>query len=232
MKFIDVQQNSLAWLVARAGLPTASEFDNLVTGKWKIRTGQMPRTYLACKVAEKWLGGPLPGFNTLDMEFGKILEEEALPFYTLETSNEIERVGMITTDDGKIGCSPDAILKGQQCGLEIKCPSPGVHVNYLLEGVLPDEYAAQVYGSMFVTGFPRWVFMSYCRRFPPLILTIEMIPDARAALSEALDRFCKDLDDAYGAMLEMNGGVPPKKMVYTNTLDDISPDPTPIDINV
>ena len=50
-------QGSIEWMQARAGIPTASEFDNLVTPKWEVRTGQMPKTYLARKLAEWWQGG-------------------------------------------------------------------------------------------------------------------------------------------------------------------------------
>ena len=60
MKIIPVQQNSLEWLVARSGLPTASEFDNLISPKFEPRKGQMPESYLAQKLAERWIGGPLP----------------------------------------------------------------------------------------------------------------------------------------------------------------------------
>src|SRR5688572_16133076 len=104
------EQGTLGWIMARTGIPTASEFDALVTPEWKIRAGATHKTYLAKKVAEAWSGTPLPGWNTIDMDFGKILEDEALPFYTLETGAEIKRVGLITTDDGAIGCSPDGML--------------------------------------------------------------------------------------------------------------------------
>src|SRR5438105_15750612 len=103
----DIQQGSLEWLAARAGIPTASEFDQLLTPAFEIRKGQMPATYLARKVAEKWLGGPLPGFSSLDMEFGKIRQEEALPWYELEFAETVQRVGLVTNDDARVACPAD-----------------------------------------------------------------------------------------------------------------------------
>ena len=54
MKVHDVSQGSLEWLQLRAGVPTASEFDSLVSPTWEIRKGDMPRTYLHKKLAEWW----------------------------------------------------------------------------------------------------------------------------------------------------------------------------------
>lgn len=204
-------QGSVDWSIARSGIPTASEFDNLVTPEFKIRTGEMPKTYLAKKIAEAWTGGPIASLNTFDMDQGKVLEEEALPFYELETSTPVNRVGLITTDDGRMGCSPDGLI-GEHSGIEIKCPAVHTHIGYLLNGTLPKEYAAQVHGSMMITGRKQWKFLSYCRRFPALMLTIERDEEIQATLREALNKFFAAFDEAWARLVEMNGG-PPKRMV-------------------
>ena len=207
MKIIPVQQNSLEWLQARAGIPTASEFDQLVTPLFEVRKGEMPKTYLARKTAEWWLHDCLPGYQTIDMEFGKVLEEEARPWYSAEFGVDIQTVGLCTTDDGRIGCSPDGLI-GDDCGIEIKCPSPHTHVKYLLNGVLPPEYAAQVHGAMLVTGRRKWVFLSYCRRYPALVLTVEYDQAIQYPLWRALEAFLKSFDEAKARLTEINGGPP------------------------
>ena len=209
MKIIPVEQNSLDWLTARAGIPTASELDRLLTPKFEIRTGEMPKTYLAQKVAEAWLRGPLPGYQTLDMEFGKILEEEAIPWYEFAFSETIQRVGLVTTDDGRVGCSPDGLI-GEDGGIEIKCPEPHTHVNYLLAGEVPPQYLTQVHGSMFVTGRPWWKFVSYRRRFPPLVKLVERDDKIQATIKEALFGFLEKFDAAMKRMESMNGGSRPE----------------------
>jgi len=215
MKIIPVQQNSLEWLQARAGIPTASEFDNLVTPEFKIRTGEMPKTYLAQKVAEFWTGGAISGFMSIDMEFGKILEEEALPFYEFEFSEKIQRVGLVTTDDGKIGCSPDGLI-GEDCGIEIKCPNADTHVKYLLNGEVPAQYLPQIHGGMLVTGRTSWKFMSYRRRFPAVIKLIERDDKAQSVLNQALADFLGKFDAAIKKLAELNGGMPERKRKLEN----------------
>jgi hypothetical protein len=211
MKIIKCEQSSVDWMIARAGVVTASEMDALVSPLWKIRTGDGVQTYLAQKLAEQWIGGPLPSVQgVFDMDNGKILEEEAKPFYTLTTGDEIQSVGFITSDDGKIGASPDGLI-GDTSGIEIKCPKMETHIGYLLAGELPKHYAAQVHFSMFVTGRKTWKFMSYRRNFPPLILTVERDDKIMATIAEALELFFENLDAAMAKLVKLNGGLPNQK---------------------
>lgn len=210
MKILPHPQGSVEWMQARAGIPTASEFDNLISPTGEIRKGQMPQSYLAKKLAEWWLGGPLPCFNSFDMEQGSILENEAVPWYELEYSQKVDRVGLITTDDGLIGCSPDGLL-GDDGGIEIKCPQPETHVKYLIGGVLPPEYVAQVHGAMFVTGRPWWRFLSYRRHFPAFMLHVERDEEIQDALAEALAQWLAKFEAAKERMIAINGGEPPRR---------------------
>lgn len=210
MRTIDFAQGTEDWAIARSGIPTASEFDNFIMpSTFKLRDGKMVRTYLHKKLAEKWLGGPLTCFNTLDMDFGQILEEEARPRFTMDTGIEVQRVGLCLTDDGRAGCSPDGLI-GDDGGLEIKCPRVETHIGYLLANELPADYRCQVYGSMWVTGRPWWKFMSYCRGLPPLILTVEMEQEISDSIGEAVEEFCAMLDEKMAALEKKNGGPPPR----------------------
>src|SRR5262245_1317968 len=138
----EVEQNTSAWLDLHVGIPTASGFHNLLTPKFELRKGEMPKTYVYKKLAEKWRERPLIGFTgAFSGDQGMIVEEEARPFFELETGRDVRQVGFITTADGKAGCSPDGLL--DIGGIEIKCPNPETHVRYLIGGALPDEYAAQ-----------------------------------------------------------------------------------------
>jgi hypothetical protein len=217
MKILPFEQGSVEWMRARAGIPTASEFDNIISPTWKIRTGEMPKSYLAAKLAEAWRDGPLIGFNVFDVEQGRILEEEARPWLELELDTEIARVGLCTRDDGRVGCSPDGIIWGEDegCGVEIKCPQPTAHVKYLLRGEVPPEYLAQVHGGMYVTGFKEWKFLSYSRGFPKLLLTVELNEDIQTAIHEAVEAFLREFDVAFERLYEINGGPPKRRPVVT-----------------
>lgn len=213
MKISPHPQGSIDWQIARSGIPTASEMDAIVTPEFRARTGETPKTYLARKVAEAWTGGPIASLNVFDVEQGRLLEEEAVPWFELEHETTVQRVGLITTDDGRVGCSPDGLI-GDDGGIEIKCPTMPVHINYLLKGVLPPDYAAQVHGSMFVTGRKWWKFLSYCRRMPPLLLHIERDEAIQERLGEAIMKFLEQFDAAMARLTELNGG-PPKRSIVT-----------------
>jgi exodeoxyribonuclease (lambda-induced) len=215
-------QGSLPWLLARAGKPTASEFDNLVTPGFELRTGEMPKSYMAVKLAEAWIGMPLEGFSSFPTEQGTLREERAIPAYTLEYGSKIEPVGFITSDDERIGCSPDGLFE-DGTGIEIKCPQPATHVKYLLSGTLPKDYAAQVHGSMLVTGAPHWTFFSYCPRFPHLVLKIWRDEKVIGVLERALEQFLERFDEWWALLVELNGGeLPPKPKPFV-PIDNVDP---------
>lgn len=211
----DVVQGSQEWLSLRAGIATASEFSNLVTPKMKVKTGGAVDTYLRLKLAERWLGSPLITFSGGHMEQGSIRESEAMAIYEFDRGVKVDRVGFVTTDDGRAGCSPDGIIDGE-CGLEAKCPMASTHTGYLLDGVLPDDYIMQVQGGMYITGYSRWVFISYCRNFPPFILTVERDETAQEAIAEAVAAFNEKMDAGWARLCEINGG-PPKPKKYPNS---------------
>ncbi len=218
MKIHDCEQGTLEWTKLHFGIPTASGLDNLLTPEFELRKGEMPKTYVYKKVAEKLQGRPLIDLSASSfmLEQGMIVEEEARPWYALEYDKKIKQVGFITTDDARFGCSPDGLIESAgngkyitdvsghavindrvyDCGLEIKSPAAHTHVKYLVNGVLPKEYAAQVYGSMFVTGFKRWIFVSYRRGFPALVLEIHRDEKAMSMIRAAINQFHGDFDRA------------------------------------
>lgn len=190
-----VTQGSEAWHILRLGKPTASEFGNLVTPEGKVRSGEMPETYLYEKLAESVTGKPLEEGQSWAMGQGAMLESEAIPFFTLAFDIPVRRMGFITTDDMKIGASPDGLI-GTDGGLEVKCPLPQTHLKYLLRGTLPPQYVAQIQGSMWVTGRPYWYFMSYNRALPPLVLKVERDAEFQESLTLALKAFLAKMDAA------------------------------------
>ncbi len=217
----DFEQGSVAWLEAHCGIPTASEFGHLVTPKqFKHKNGEASRSFLARKLAEAWIG-PLPGIGgSWFMEQGLILEGEARPFLEFEFGWKLRTVGFITTDDGRIGCSPDALL-GDNCGVEIKCPEASTHVKYLLAGTLPPDYAPQVHGCMMVTGFPSWYFVSYRRGLPLFVLKVERDEEIQKAIQESVSIFLQAFDAGMERLIELNDGKPPPKrmkMVFADEL--------------
>jgi len=209
-------QQSVEWMLARAGIPTASEFGALVSPTGEVRVGKGVETYLAQKLAEKWRGGPITEFSSFDMDQGSILEKEALPAFRLLYEVNVETVGFIHSNDRLLGCSPDGWIETEKRGIEIKCPADHNHVKYLLADKLPPDYIAQVQGSMHVAECESWYFMSHCRGLPPLILLIQRDEEYQEALAQALDEFHQMMDIGWEKLIHKNGG-PPARSNYVHT---------------
>jgi predicted phage-related endonuclease len=111
-------------------------------------------------------------YSSRAMEWGKQTEEEARRFYCMEQNVTTTNGGFCTTDDGLLGASPDSLVNGDGC-LELKCPQPKTHVQYLLDNVLPAEYVPQCHAHLIVTGRKYCDFMSYAIGFPPLLIRVE-----------------------------------------------------------
>lgn len=233
MKILEgFEQGSCEWLTHRCGCVTASEFDNLVTEKWEIRkpsTG-MFQSYLHRKLAEKWTGQPVDTFQSYAMEDGNLLEQEGRDWLSFRFGEEITQPALVVGDDNRIACSPDGVI-GEE-GIEFKCPQSTNQVKYLLANGLPPEYAAQVHFSLAVTGWQRWHFVSYSRRLPKLVLTVERDEKIQAVIKDALAGFLECLDAGYERLCTINGG-PPKRLEnarkteskanYSETTGDIIP---------
>jgi len=206
MKIIDCNQGDTSWLVARCGVVTASEVDALITPEDKLRTGEGVRTYLYEKLTERVLGltGSVP--PTFSMDNGTAMEKEAIPWLEFTYNWEIERVGFCKSDDGKIGCSPDGLI-GEDGGVELKCPKQTTHMRYLVEGVVPKQYRAQINMSLLVTGRKWWNFVSYSRYLPPLIVRVERNEVALSALKGALESFITELDQRTAEIKKMISGL-------------------------
>lgn len=190
----DIVQGTAEWLKIRAGKVTASEIDALISPTLQIRKGDGVQTYLYQKVAELKTG-PLPGFHSWEAEEGQMLEDEARKWFAFQSNERLHDAGFVEHDDGRCGCSPDALI-GEDGGLELKAPQPVNHVRYLLDGILPKEYAAQVHMSLYVTGRKWWKFVSYRRKFPAFVLTVERDEKICATIAEALAGFYARLDEA------------------------------------
>lgn len=190
-------QGESDWVMARLGKVTASEMHNLLTPKLEIKKDkEKVSKYLYIKVAEGYRMKPLPQFSSFATERGQELELDARKWHKLHhPDDKLRTVGYIEHDDGRCGCSPDGLINNDG-GLELKCPGPANHIKYFDQGILPDDYAAQVHMSLYVTGRPWWRFLSYHTGFPKFVLTVHRDEKICATIAEALARFYADYDKA------------------------------------
>lgn len=190
MKIIDCVQGSDEWIAARLGIPTASEFHRIITAV-KGDLSKSARKYAAGLVAETLLGKPLekPEGNLWVMERGKLLEPLAVQQYSFVNDCEVRRVGLVTTDDGRIGASPDGLIVGTRGGLEVKCTLDENHMSIFADGP-GDDYKQQVQGNLAICELEWWDLYAYHPELPPVTIRTyrdePYINKMRAALTEFL----------------------------------------------
>ena len=163
VEYIDCEQGSPEWYIARLGLPTASRFaDVLSKGKGSAESLTRAR-YLRTLAAEIISGEPGESFETDAMRRGKAMEAEARRFYAFMHDAEPELVGFIRNGDK--GCSPDALLDSEGL-LEIKTKRGDILIDVLLRDELPPEHKAQVQGSLWVAERGWLDFVAYWPGLP------------------------------------------------------------------
>jgi hypothetical protein len=187
----DVEQGSPEWLTLRLGIPTSSEFHRIITAA-KGELSKSARKYAHQLVAEALLGEPVESSigNLHWVMRGKLLEPQAVQQYEFTTDVETRAVGFITTDCGRLGCSPDRLIIGARGGLEIKCTAPQTHMGFLIDGP-GDDYRQQVQGQLAIAELEFVDLYAYHPALPALMLRTyrdePYIAKMRAALSEFLD---------------------------------------------
>jgi hypothetical protein len=195
MKIIDVQQGSPEWIKARLGIPTASEFHRIVTAA-RGDLSKSARKYAFALVAETLMGKPLekPPLNTFAMERGRMLEPIAIQQYEFITDAETKLVGFITTDDGRVGCSPDRLIVGTRGAVEVKCRLDEGHMAILIDGP-EDDFKQQVQGQLAVAELSHVDLFAYHPDLPPALIRVERDEPYIAKMSAALREFLDMRDE-------------------------------------
>ena len=181
------EQGNEEWHSMRLGIPTASNFDRIVTASGGFSTqadqycNECVAEWITGESAHDWAGN-------IDTERGHLFEPDARAVYEWEVGIEAEQVAFVYKDEERlVGCSPDGLCTDR--GLEIKCPRATIHVSYLVGGAIPKNYLPQVQGSMWICDLPRWDFVSYHQDYDPLIVTVERNEKFSKALDKAISSF-------------------------------------------
>ena len=191
MKIIDCEQGSIEWMVARLGMPTASQFDRILTPKTR-KPSASRADYLAQTLGEWLIGQPKKWGTTAFMERGTDLEDDARKYYALQRDVDVVQVGFVTRDDGLVGCSPDGLL-GLDGGLEIKILGLVGHVAAAMLENAPD-FVGQVQGCMYLTEREWWDVIFYHPELSSAIVRSERDDAYIAALEPVLADFLDRLE--------------------------------------
>lgn len=198
-----VLQGSDEWHAMRRGRPTASRFKDIITAA-KGDLSKSARGYIAELIGETFCPDWVDFAGNKFTDRGNELEPEARKAFEEYIQEGVHQVGFVTRQDGVVGCSPDGLLTARSgdyaAGVEIKCPSPKVHVGWMMDGVLPDDHKQQVHGSMAVTGLNSWHFFSFFPGLQPFHV-ITYRDEYTAKLSASLDQFLIDYAAARAAIV-------------------------------
>lgn len=194
MVILDCVQNTPDWFQARVGIPTASNFDKIITSKGEPSKTRIKYMYQLAgeRITNKYSEDI---YQTPSMLRGIQMEEEARSLYEMLTGKTVIKVGLCKMEGGLIcGASPDGLVD-ENGGIEIKCPMVHTHIEYLLNNKLPTEYFQQVQGELFVTG-REWIdFISYYPGIKPFILRVEPDKEFHKKLRVELEIFCNELNE-------------------------------------
>lgn len=204
MRIVECEQYSVDWWAQRAGIPTASNADRILTATGKPSASadayiaelvdELVRPVLDRPQDEQAFGG------NRHTERGHAMEPKAAAWHRIVTGLESVPVGGVVRDDGKAWCSPDRLVTGGG-GIEIKAPEGKKHALWMIQNRLPDEHKQQVHFSLAVTRLPWWDFVSYCPGYKPFRVRVEP-DDYTQKMAEAIDAFVIRLESAKAQFID------------------------------
>lgn len=162
----NTEQGSEEWLKARLGCLTASRMGDAMSFLKGGRESEARRKLKIELLAERFTEMANDCFVNAAMRWGIEMEQEAKDRYEEITGTIIKPCGFAL--HGEIDCfgaSPDGLL-GSEGLIEIKCPTSTTHLQWLIDGVVPEQHKPQMMAQIIVTGRKWCDFMSYDPRFP------------------------------------------------------------------
>lgn len=193
MIFHEVTQGTEAWLRLRAGIPTASAFENIITPGGEPTKAERRERYMHTLLAERIMGKPVVDHISTWMDRGQSSEAEAVAYYEFQRNVTTKKIGFVTNDAKTIGASPDRGV-GVDGLLEIKVPKEHTHVFYLLKQKADKSYYPQVQGQLWVTE-RKWIdTMSYHPSMPEALVRTERDDAYIDKLAKAVTEFSEELE--------------------------------------
>lgn len=192
------EQRSGQWFSERTGKLTASRMAEamafLKNGKPAAERKKLMRELLGERLTDQIATRHV----TPAMQWGIDNEGAAKEAYTAKTGRAVTPCAFFDHPTiENFGATPDALV-GVDGLLETKCPTTAVHLDYLLDAVVPEEYQPQMTAQLLCTGRQWCDFVSYDPRLPPRqrVFLIRFQPDDeyRKKVEDAAVQFLSELD--------------------------------------
>ena len=196
----ETEQRSEEWRLARLGHATGSMIRCVLA---KGRGSAEPATranYRAQLIAERLTGESCEDrFENAAMRRGTEMEPEARARYEAHADTLVEQVGFVPHPSIEwAGCSPDGLV-GSEGLVQIKCPSPKVHIETVMAQEIPCEYVPQMQFEMACTGRAWNDFVSFDDRMPDdiqiFVKRLQRDDAAIARIEGEVRRFIAEVDE-------------------------------------
>lgn len=189
-QILNCEQGTTEWFMARAGIPTASQFGTVLASGRGGGESKTRAKYMRQLAGEIITGKPMEGFSNAHMERGHVMEPEARELYSFATDTTPEQVGFIR--NGQKGCSPDSLI-GTNGMLEIKTKLPDLLIECLERDDFPPEHRAQCQGALWVAE-REWIdIVVYWPAMPVFIKRAYRDETYIATMAEAVAKFNDEL---------------------------------------
>ena len=180
--FHEVAQYSEEYDRLKLGIPTSSNFHKIITPEGK--PSKQWRVYACVLIAERILHQRIESYNSPAMERGLIVESEAADWYEFDHDVTVRRIGFITDDGRRMGCSPDRLVGEDGVGIGNHFFLPQTQVEYWLSGEVSQRFRPQLQGQLYIS-HRSWVdILCWHDVLPKLVVRVE--PDLK--FIEAPDR--------------------------------------------
>lgn len=159
-------QRSEEWFAARLGKLTGSRAADMTA---TIKSGEAAaRRNLRVQLVLERLTGKSQerNFTSQAMQDGIDREADAYAYYEALTGEMLTRTGFLCHVELATGCSLDGHCGDFESLIEIKCPTPAVHLEYVHNGQVPSDYLKQVTHALWLTGAATCDWMSFHPDFP------------------------------------------------------------------
>ena len=216
-RYIDIPQRTPdgtanpEWLAMRSGLLTSSKIHAIrppakLTKKdgtpRKIQELESRRKLKRDLVFERETGLTMPGYKDEWIQRGIEMEDTAVMAYQFKMDVEILRIGFVLHPSiGMAGASWDGYIPEKRRLVEIKCPAPHTHWQYLISGEIPAQYLAQMNWQLACE--PEMEandFVSYCPMMRPehqlFIRRLNRDNAVIAAMEAEATKFLAEVDQA------------------------------------
>lgn len=202
----DCEQGSEDWFGLRIGLPTASNFSDVLAQGKDGGESIGRQKYMDRLAGERLTGRPDEDvYRSFAMDRGNAMEPRAREWYERNHFEAVTPVGFVkrtvTTSLGYVfsaGCSPDSLINDDRI-LEIKTMAPRLLVAAARSNggaSLPTPHRAQIQGNLWVTGRRACELTFFYDEWKsPFKFTIERDEDfIQKRLVPEIEAFCWELD--------------------------------------